>query len=293
LNDRSKLINVVTIAYLDGEFRPLEDVRISPLDRGFLFGDGVYEVIPVYAGRLFRADAHLQRLERSLAGIRLEDPLGRAGWHGLLDDIVQRNGGGNQAVYLQVTRGAAPRDHAFPDGISATVFAMTRMVDGQGQTPALHAVTREDIRWTRCDIKSVALLPNVLMRQEARESSASEAILIRDGMLTEGTASNVFVAEGNVVRTPPRSQHILGGITRDLLIELAHDADMDCREEPVTEAELRAAGEIWVSSSTKEVAPVVRLDGRPVGEGVAGPLWERMHGLFQDFKQRLIRGDVD
>ncbi|TFH42741.1 MAG: D-amino acid aminotransferase, partial [Lysobacterales bacterium] len=145
----------------------------------------------------------------------------------------------------------------------------------------------------RCDIKSVALLANVLMRQEARDSSASEAIFIRDGLLTEATASNVFVVAGEVVRTPPKSPHILGGITRDLLVELAHAAGMDCREEPVTEAQLRAAGEIWVSSSTKEVAPVVRLDGEPVGEGVPGPQWQRMQGLFQDFKQRLMRGDID
>lgn len=283
----------MTIAYLDGEFRQLEDIRISPLDRGFLFADGVYEVIPAYAGRLFRSDAHLDRLERSLAGVRIEDPLGRAGWNALLDGIVERNGGGCQAVYLQVTRGAAPRDHAFPGSVAPTVFAMTRVLDGDPKVPPLHAVTRPDIRWTRCDIKSVSLLPNVLMRQEAQDASASEAILIRDRQVTEGTATNVFVAQGNAVRTPPASPHILAGITRDLLIELMVAADIDCREESITEAELRAAREIWVTSSTKEVAPVVRLDGEPVGEGVPGPLWERIHGLFHDYKQRLMRGDVD
>lgn len=283
----------MTIAYLDGEFLPLEDVRISPLDRGFLFADGVYEVVPVYAGRLLRADAHLQRLQRSLAGIHLEDSIGRAGLHTLLEQMVERNGGGNQAVYLQVTRGAAPRDHGFPDGVAPTVFAMTRMVGADPPPTVLHAVTRPDIRWSRCDIKSIALLPNVLMRQEARDASASEAIFIREGMLTEGTATNAFVVAGDVVRTPPKSTHILGGITRDLIIELANEAGMECREEPVTEAELRDAREIWVSSSTKEVLPVVRLDGGPVGEGAPGPLWERMHGLFQDFKQRLVRGEVD
>lgn len=283
----------MTVAYLDGEYRQLEDIRISPLDRGFLFGDGVYEVIPVYAGRLFRADAHLERLERSLAAIRIADPLGRAGWNALLEGIVERNGGGYQAVYLQVTRGAAPRDHAFPEGVAPTVFAMTRIVDSDPPMSALHAVTRPDIRWSRCDIKSVALLPNVLTRQEARDSSAAEAIMIRDGLVTEGTATNVFVVAGDILRTPPKSQHILGGITRDLIIELARAVEMDCREAPVTQAELGAAGEIWVSSSTKEVAPVVRLDGAPVGEGVPGPVWQRMHGLFQDFKRRLISGEVD
>jgi D-alanine transaminase len=283
----------MTIAYLNGEFQPLEDTRISPLDRGFLFADGVYEVIPVYAGRLFRADAHLDRLERSLASIRIEDPLGRAGWHTLLDGIIERNGGGYQAVYLQITRGAAAREHAFPGSVAPTVFAMTRILDGDPKILPIHAVTRPDIRWTRCDIKSVALLPNVLMRQEAADASAAEAILIRDCLVTEGTASNVFVVQGNTVRTPPDSPHILGGITRELLKELMNGAGIDCRDEPVTEAALGAAREIWVSSSTKEVTPVVRLDGKPVGEGVPGPLWERVHGLFQDYKQRLMRGDAD
>ena len=283
----------MTIAYLNGEFQPLEDTRISPLDRGFLFADGVYEVIPVYAGRLFRPDAHLDRLERSLASIRIEDPLGRAGWNALLDGIIERNGGGHQAVYLQVTRGVAAREHGFPGNVAPTVFAMTRILDGDPQILPIHAVTRPDIRWTRCDIKSVALLPNVLTRQEAADASAAEAILIRDGLVTEGTATNVFVVQGNAVSTPPDSPHILGGITRELLKELMNGAGIECRDEPVTETALRAAREIWVSSSTKEVTPVVRLDGKLVGAGVPGPLWERIHGLFQDYKQRLMRGEAD
>ncbi len=282
----------MTVAYFDGEFGPLEDIRISPLDRGFMFGDGVYEVIPVYAGRMFRADAHLQRLERSLAAIRIEDAMGRNRWSALLEELVERNGGGHQAVYLQVTRGAAPRDHAFPGSVAPTVFAMTRLIDVDSDTPPLRAITRPDIRWTRCDIKSVALLPNVLMRQEAQDAGASEAIMIRDGFLTEGTSSNVFVVLGDSVYTPPKSTHILGGVTRDLLLELAGAAGVDCREEPVTEAQLRIAREIWVTSSTREVVAVTRLDGEPVGEGVSGPLWKRVHDLYQDFKARLIRGDV-
>ena len=282
----------MTTAYFDGAYGPLEDIRISPLDRGFMFGDGVYEVIPVYAGHVLRAGAHLERLERSLAAIRIADPLGRAGWSALLEELVERNGGGHQAVYLQVTRGAAPRDHAFPGGIAPSVFAMTRPVDVNAKTLPWQAVTRPDIRWTRCDIKSVALLPNVLLRQEAEDAGASEAIMIRDGLLTEGTSSNVFVVLDDCVYTPPKSTHILGGVTRDLLLELAVAAGVDCREEPVTEAQLRAAREIWVTSSTKEVVAVTRLDGDPVGEGVPGPLWKRVHALYQDFKERLIRGEV-
>jgi D-alanine transaminase len=283
----------MSVAYLDGEYQPLADARISPLDRGFLFADGVYEVIPVYGGRLFRADQHLDRLARSLAAVRIGDPLDRAGWKGLLEGIVERNGGGHQAVYVQVTRGAAPRDHAFPPGAVPTVFAMSKAMNTDPQTRPLHVVTRPDIRWTRCDIKSVALLPNVLMRQEAEDAAASEAIMVRDGQVTEGSATNVFVAAGDVLRTPPKSVHILGGITRDLLIELMTAADIECREEAIPEAALRAAAEIWVTSSTREVAPVVRLDGEAVGKGVPGPLWQRVSGLFQDYKQRLMRGEVD
>ena len=283
----------MTIAYLNGEFAPLEDIRISPLDRGFLFADGVYEVVPVYAGRLLRRDAHLERLARSLEAVRIEDPLGFTGWCTLLDGIVERNGGGDQAVYFQVTRGAAPRDHAFPASAAATVFAMTRLRSGEQSAPALEAITRPDIRWGRCDIKSVALLANVLMRQEAADASASEAIFIRDGVVTEGTATNVFVVDGEGVRTPPKSTSILGGITRDLLIELMRAAGIECRESAVPEQALRSAAEVWVTSSTKEVAPVVRLDGAPVGDAVPGPLWEQVHGLLQHYKQRLVRGELD
>jgi D-alanine transaminase len=283
----------MSIAYLNGEYQALADVRISPLDRGFLFADGVYEVIPVYGGRLLRADEHLERLARSLAAIRLPDPLDRAGWQALLDGIVERNGGGYQAVYMQVTRGAAPRDHAFPPDAVPTVFAMSKNLNADPRTPPLRAVVRPDIRWTRCDIKSVALLPNVLMRQEAEDAAASEAIMVRDGQVTEGSATNVFVVAEGVVRTPPKSTHILGGITRDLLIELMGAAGLECREEAVPEAALRAAEEIWVTSSTKEVAPVVRLDGEAVGGEEPGAVWQRVNGLFQDFKQRLVRGEVD
>lgn len=283
----------MTVAYLDGEFRPLEDIRISPLDRGFLFADGVYEVIPVYAGRLFRRDAHLERLARSLGGIRIEDPLERAGWVALLDTLVERNGGGDQAIYLQVTRGVAPREHAFPGSVAPTVFAMSRSREAAPALAPLDAVTRPDIRWSRCDIKSVALLPNVLMRQEAEDAGAAETIMIRDGLVTEGSATNVFVVDGDAVRTPPRGPHILAGITRDVLIEQMQADAIDCRETPVTEAELRAAGEIWISSSTREIVPVVRLDGEAVGEGAPGPLWERVHGLFEDYKQRYVRGEVN
>ena len=211
----------------------------------------------------------------------------------LLGEIVERNGGGHQAVYLQVTRGTAPRDHAFPAGARPTLFVMSKAVDGDAGTRPLRAVTRPDIRWTRCDIKSVALLANVLVRQEAEEAGASEAIMLRDGEVTEGSATNVFVVRDGEVRTPPKSGRILGGITRDLVIELMAAADIPCREAGIPVGSLRAADEIWVTSSTKEVAPVVVLDGEPVGEGAPGPMWRRVQEAFQEYKQRLMRGEVD
>lgn len=283
----------MTIAYFNGEFRPLEEIHVSPLDRGYLFGDGVYEVIPVYAGVLFRAREHLLRLESSLAKIRIEDSLGLSAWTELLEELVERNGGGHQSLYLQVTRGVAPRDHVFPDTSSPSVFAMTRIKSVDPEIAPVRVITRPDIRWQRCDIKSIALLANVLMRQEADDESAAEAVFIRDGFVTEGAASNVFVVTSQIVRTPPKGPHILPGITRDLVLELAGDAGLTCVEEPVSEGELRGADEIWITSSTKEVTPVTRLDDKPVANATPGPAWARVHEAFQDFKQTLVAGVAD
>lgn len=280
----------MTIAYFNGDFLPLDDVRISPLDRGFLYADGVYEVIPVYAGHLFRTDEHLTRLAASLAAVRLEDPMDRRGWHAMLEDLVGRNGGGHQSLYVQVTRGVAPREHAFPAGVSPTVFAMTRLRETDIQVSPVKAVTRPDIRWGRCDIKSVALLANVLARQEAADEEADEAILIRDGFLTEGASSNVFVVSGSRIITPPKGPSILPGITRDLVLDLARQADLDVLEAPIPEPALREADEVWITSSTRELTPVVRLDGAWLGNGAPGVMWERMHDAFRAFKARLTAG---
>jgi D-alanine transaminase len=282
-------------AYLNGEYLALEDARISVLDRGFLFGDGVYEVIPVYRGVLFRLEAHLARLERSLSAIRIDNPYPREQWRRLLDGLVARGQGEPLAVYLQITRGVARRDHAFPGDAAPTVFAMVNPMTPPSETVltrGVDAVLREDLRWQRCDIKAIALLANVLMRQSAVDEDATEALLIRDGYLTEGAASNVLIVDRGVIVTPPDGPLLLPGVTRDLVLELAREAGLDAREEPISESRLRAADEIWLTSSTKEIIAVTRLDGDAVGDGSPGPLWRRVHALFQDYKRALAPGSA-
>lgn len=280
--------------YLNGAFLDSDEARISPLDRGFLFADGIYEVVPVYAGRLFRVNDHLARLERSLNAIQLSNPHDRQQWQSLLQQLVEHNGGGNQALYLQITRGAATgRDHGFPaEPVEPTIFAMSLPVsapaaDAPETATGVAAVTRDDIRWSRCDIKSVSLLPNILLRQQALESGASEAILVRDGFVTEGSASNVFVVTDDGIATPPRSHAILGGITRDLVLELCAEHGFPASEREIPETELGNAREIWLTSSTKEVVPVVRLNGAAVGDGYPGEQWKRLARRYVDFKRHL------
>jgi len=286
----------VSIAYLNGEFLPREKACVPVMDRGFLFGDGVYEVIPVYGGRLFRLDQHLQRLASSLDAIRLGNPLDTTGWRCLLEQLVKHNGGGDLSVYLQVTRGAAPtRDHAFPTGVQPTVFMMSsplsagRDIDSE---PGIHAVTLNDIRWDFCNIKAITLLPNVLLRQQAIDAEAAEAILVRDGFATEGAASNLFIVREGLLVTPPKSPSLLPGITRDLVLELAANHAIPYREADVTQAELNSADEIWLTSSTREISPVTRLDDRSVGDGKPGPLWRRMIRLYQDYKRAVGAGEA-
>jgi D-alanine transaminase len=279
------------IVHLNGRFLPLAEATVSVLDRGFLFGDGVYEVIPVYGGRLFRLDEHLARLDNSLAGIRLANPLDRAAWRVLLERLVADNGGGDLSVYFQVTRGAAPRrDHAFPAGVAATVFAMANPLappDAALLEAGVRAITLDDIRWRYCDIKAITLLPNVLLRQQAVDAGAAEAILIRDGCAVEGAASNLFVVADGVLITPPKGPRLLPGITRDLILELAGAAGVAAREADIPAAQLHSASEVWLTSSTREILPVTRLDAHTVGDGAPGAVWRRMNTLYQAYKIRL------
>lgn len=276
------------VAHLDGRFLPIGEAKLSPLDRGFLFGDGVYEVIPCYAGRLFHLPAHLKRLQYSLDGIRLKNPHTDAQWTALLEELVAKNGGGDQAVYLQVTRGAdAGRDHSFPGPIPATVFAMSSPLaplSEELKSKGARAVTLPDIRWQRCDIKCTSLLGNVLLRQQATERSCHEGILLRNGHATEGTSSGLLLVEDGVLVTAPDGPELLPSITRDVVLMLAERIHMPVRRGPIPEGALARADEIWFVSSMREVYPVTEIDGKPAGGGKPGIYWQRMYALFQEHK---------
>lgn len=287
----------MSIAWLDDRFLPLEEARVPVLDRGFLFADGVYEVIPVYGGRPFRLDPHLDRLGRSLEGIRLADPLPRPRWRALVQELVERNGGGDLSVYLQVTRGAAPRrQHAFPERTRPTVLAFCQPLEPPPAALLEHGVavvTLEDIRWRHCHLKTIALLPNVLLYETARAQGAYEAVLARDGLVTECASANLFAVIDGTVHTPPLGDALLPGITRELVLALAAAEGLACREAPLPRAALEEAEELWLSSSTREVLPITRIDGRPVGEGRPGPAWRRVWTAYQAHKVRVARGEAD
>ncbi len=284
-------------AYLNGTFLPLEDASVPVMDRGFLFGDGVYEVIPVYGGKLFRLAHHLQRLRNSLQAIRIDNPLTDSGWETMLTELVSRNVTPDQAVYLQVTRGvAAKRDHAFPADIRPTLFAMSTPMATSADIDSIAgatAITLPDIRWKLCNIKAITLLPNVMLRQQALDTGAVEAILIKDGYAIEGAASNIFIVKNGLLITPPNGPALLPGITRDLIIELAARHAIPFREADITEAELFAADEIWLTSSTREMSPVTLLDDTIISAGKPGPLWKHMISLYQDYKAALRSGNAD
>lgn len=278
------------MAYFNGELKPLDQITISPLDRGFIFGDGVYEVIPAYGGRLLRAREHFARLQRSMDEIRLANPHTVDEWIGEVQRLLAHHPG-DQSVYIQVTRGVPPkRDHVIPTGLTPTVFMMA----GPLPTPSremvekgVACVTARDFRWEKCHIKSTSLLGNVLARQVSADAGATETILFRDGLLTEAAASNVFIVKDGAVAAAPQDNHILLGITYELLTDLAREGKLRFDIRPIREAEVRTADEIWLTSSTKEVLAVTTLDGKPVGTGVPGPVFRRMHALFQEYKARL------
>ena len=283
----------MTTVYLNGTFLPLEEARVSVLDRGFLFGDGVYEVIPVYSRRPFLLHEHLERLQHSLDGIRLANPHSETEWADLVHRIVAEAPWADHGIYLQVTRGPGPRDHAFPDEVRPTVFLMPMPLNPPA--PALVAsgvcaVTATDDRWLHCDIKAVSLLANVLLRQRSVDAGCAETLLLRDGRLTEGTSSNVFIVSDGVIATPPKSNFMLPGVTYDVVLKLARRGGMPYAVRDITEAELRAADEIWLTSTPKEVLAVTTLDGRPVGDGRPGPVFRRMRAAYQDYKAKVMRG---
>ena len=281
--------------YLNGRFLPLEQACVSVMDRGFLFGDGVYEVIPAYGGHLFRLEAHLMRLDASLAAVRIGNPHDPVTWKAMLQTLVSEAGEGDCSVYLQVTRGVdSKRGHAFPTArVSPTVFAMASPLhppDPAQLSTGISARIMADTRWARCDIKAITLLPNILLRQAALDAGDDEAILVRNGEALEGTSSSLFIVNDGVLITPPKGTALLPGVTRDLVLKLAADHGLPWAERGIKEAELRAADEIWLTSSTREIMAVTRLDGIVFSGGRPGPVWQDMMGWYQACKASLRAG---
>ena len=283
------------MVFLNGKFLPIEQAMVPVLDRGFIFGDGVYELIPVYSRAPFRMEDHLARLERSLAAVRIKNPYAREKWREIIVQLVARQPWEDQAVYFQVTRGVAKRDHAFPAGVEPTVFVMANplvnppreLVEKGGS-----AVTAVDNRWLRCDIKSISLIGNCLLRQVSADAGAQETILFRDGKLTEASASNVFIVKRGVLLSPPKSNLILPGITYDVVTEIAQAGKIALEFRDISEAEVRGADEVWVTSSSKEILAIVTLDGKPVADGRPGPLFRRAFQLYQEFKAKVMRKEA-
>jgi D-alanine transaminase len=279
------------ICYLNGAYVPLKEATVSPFDRAFLFGDAVYEVVPVYAARPFRLRQHLERLDRSLDGIRMPPPMPHGDWAHLCQELISRNAADDAYLYIQVTRGAEfGRNHAWPEGLKPTVFAYCTELE---PLPAailddgVAAVTAQDIRWARRDIKATALLGNILLKKLAADAGAFESILLENGELTEGSSTTVHVVKNGVVHTPPNSQHILPGTTRDVVTELADLLSIRNVSGPVPESALRGADEIWLAFSTRGLLPVTKLDGASVGTGRPGPLFKRLSIAFANYIHEL------
>jgi D-alanine transaminase len=279
------------ICYLNGQYLPLAEARVSPLDRAFLFGDAVYEVLPVYASRPFRLREHLDRLNRSLAGIRMPAPLSHADWARLCQELISRNSAHDAYLYLQVTRGAElGRNHAWPEDLTPTLFAYVTALEPVSPSlleQGVSAVTATDTRWARRDIKSTALLANILLKKLSADAGAFETIMLENGELTEGSSTSVHVVTNGIIHTPPNGHHILPGTTRDVVTELAARLGVRSESSPVSEAKLRAADEIWLAFATRGVLPVTALDGAPVGTGRPGPLFKRMSDAFARYTREL------
>ncbi len=280
--------------YLNGQYMPIEEAKISVLDRGFIFGDGVYEVIPVYSRKVFRLDSHLFRLQHSLDGIKLTNPHSDSEWTAIIDELIKRNSVQDQYLYLHITRGVAKRDHAFPNPpVKPTVFMMSNPL----LTPPANllqsgvgAVSASDNRWLRCDIKAIALLPNVLLRQMAVDAGCAETILIRDNsFMTEGAASNIFVVKKGKLLAPPKDNLMLPGITYDVVLEIAAANDIPHEVRRIAATEVYDADELLLTSSTKEILAITTLDGKPVGTGKPGEMFTRLYKLYQEFKHNVMR----
>ena len=285
------MIEAEQIVYLNGKFVPIADAHVSVLDRGFIYGDGVYELVPVYGREPFRLPHHLARLQHSLDGIGLANPHTPAQWEAIIRDLIARQPCADQGVYFQVTRGVAKRDHAFPKGVLPTVFMMSNPLPiptREQVERGVAVVTADDNRWHRCDLKTISLLGNVLMRQLAAEAGAAETVMFRDGFLTEASASNVLIVNGGTIIVPPKDNLILPGITYDAAMEFAREAQIPLVVRPVPKAEALAADEMWLSSSTKEVLAITTVDGKPFAGGKPGPVFRKLWEVFQTRKPRAL-----
>ena len=285
------MAGIAPMVYVNGDYVDLHAACLPITDRGLLFGDSVYEVVPAYRGRLFRPIQHIERLDRSLAAIRMTNPLDHQTWLAILQKLADQGPDSDQQIYLQVTRGAySIRKHAIPDMVAPNVFVFTYLTPDPNPAMSnreIAAITLDDIRWQRCNIKSTNLLPNVLAHSQAQDEGADEAILVRDGNAIEGTASNLFIVSDGLIITPPRGDYLLPGITRDLVLELAKNNNAPHAEANIGIKELASADEVWLTSSTREIMPVVKLNGRQVGNGAAGPVWQRFDALYAACKRRL------
>ena len=280
-----------TLCHLNGQTMPLRDAKISVLDRGFIFGDGIYEVIPVYGRRFFRFDEHMARMARSLAKVRIPNPHTRDGWLALARELAAAQPAEDQLIYIEITRGVALRDHVMPEGIEPTVFAMASAMKPPSAEQRHHGVsciTARDFRWEHGDIKSVSLLGNVMARQMSADHGAMETVMFRDGWLTEASGSNVWVVHEGALLGPPKSEHVLEGIRYNLLAELCEDAGIAYNLRPISESDVRSADELMLSSATKEVLPITRLDGEGVGHGALrgkpGPVYAKLYEAYQRAK---------
>lgn len=280
-----------TLCYLNGEYTPLAQAKVSVLDRGFVFGDGVYEVVPAYQGRLFRFDEHMQRLDRSLARVRIANPKSHSQWLECSRVLIDAQPAGDQLIYIQVTRGVSLRDHVMPSDFMPTVFMMASPLNPPTAEQRHHGVaciSARDFRWERCDIKSVSLLGNVLARQISADRGAAETIMFRNGFLTEGAACNVWIAHEGALLGPPKSEHVLEGIRYELLRELCEEVGIAYNLRPIPEADVFVADEVMISSASKEILPVTTLDGELVGHGALrgkpGPVYARLHESYQRAK---------
>ena len=274
-------------AFLNGEYKPLEECQVSVLDRGFIFGDGIYELLPVYENKPFYLAQHMKRLQRSMAEIRIDSPYSVSQWQTIIDKLIQQSEHDDLAVYIQVTRGIAPREHVFPQAAQATVFAMANplpIVPEEQLNNGVALMTSDDDRWQRCDIKVISLLANILAKQDAVQAEAVEAIMIRDGYALEGAASNLFVVRDGIVYTHPKDNLILPGITRDFVIELLADLNIECKQQAIKQDWLFSADEVWITSSTKEVLAATTIDKKMISDGRPGELWRKTHNLYQQRK---------